>query len=274
MDTPELPEEILAYYARGMEEPRLGEGKGFLERARTQELLQRFLPPAPAVVLDVGGGSGHYAAWLARRGYTVHLVDPVPLHLDQARARSAAQPDAPLVSITRGDARQLAVESEQIDAVLLLGPLYHLIEQAQRLECLREARRVLRRDGTLVAVLISRFASTLDGLVSHLFDDPRYTPIAWEDLASGRHRGIEEKYFTTAYLHHPEEIEAELSSAGFVETRVVAVEGPGWLLQDFETQWHSTTSRDIILEVVRRTESERSLLGASAHLMAVARKPS
>jgi hypothetical protein len=53
---------------------------------------------------------------LARRGYSVHLVDPVPLHVDQAKARSAAQPEAPLASITLGDARDLALESEQVDA--------------------------------------------------------------------------------------------------------------------------------------------------------------
>jgi hypothetical protein len=110
-------------------------------------------------------------------------------------------------------------------------------------------------------------------LVSHLFDDPRYVEIAWQDLASGRHTGIDGKYFTTAYLHRPEEIESEVSEAGFTAVRVVAVEGTAWLLQDFEVQWTNPTLQETILEVVRRTESEPSLLGASSHLMAIARKP-
>ena len=104
---------ILAYYARGQEDDRLEPDEGKLERCRTEELLLRYLPAPPAVVLDVGGGTGRYAIWLAARGYTVHLVDPVPLHLDQARAHSAAQPHAPLASVGQGDARDLDWPAEQ-----------------------------------------------------------------------------------------------------------------------------------------------------------------
>jgi ubiquinone/menaquinone biosynthesis C-methylase UbiE len=263
---------VLAYYDRGLEEGRLAEGKGGLERARTEELLARFLPAAPAVVLDVGGGTGHYAAWLAMRGYVVHLIEPVPLHIELARARSAAQADAPLASIVEGDARRLEWPDNSVDTVLLLGPLYHLVTFAERLECLREAWRVLRPGGTLIVVVISRFASMLDGLVSHLFEDPRFEPIAWEDIERGRHHGIGDKYFTLAYLHRPDEIEHELRQAGFGEIQLLAVEGPGWLLQDFDTQWADTRSRAIILEAAQRTERERSLIGASSHLMAIGYK--
>src|SRR5436190_432260 len=93
-----------------------------------QELLERYLPPAPAVILDVGGGPGVYAYWLARRGYTVHLIDAVPLHVEEARLASSQQPDQPLASSAVGDARQLDWLDESVDAVLLLGPLYHLTE--------------------------------------------------------------------------------------------------------------------------------------------------
>src|SRR5438309_8288075 len=134
---PQPPPEMVAYYGRGLEEQRLEEDKGKLERWRTQELLARYLPRPPAVVLDVGGGTGHYSVWLAQRGYTVHLIDPVPLHVEQARARSAAQCDAPLASITQGDARRLHWGAGQVDAVLLLGPLYHLTAREERLDCLR-----------------------------------------------------------------------------------------------------------------------------------------
>ena len=103
---PQPPREVLAYYARGQEDERLDHDTGKLERCRTQELLLRYLPAPPAVLLDVGGVTGQYAIWLAARGYTMHLVDPVPLHVDQARARSAAQPHAPLASVSGGDARR------------------------------------------------------------------------------------------------------------------------------------------------------------------------
>jgi SAM-dependent methyltransferase len=93
----DLDPDIEAHYGLGEERDRLGADTDVpsLELVRTRELLERFLPPAPARVLDVGGGAGAYAAWLAARGYSVHLIDPVPLHVEQALAASARQPDHP-----------------------------------------------------------------------------------------------------------------------------------------------------------------------------------
>ena len=250
---------------RRQEDERLEREEGKLERCRTEELLLRYLPAPPAVVLDVGGGTGRYATWLAARGYAVHLVDPVPLHLDQARARSAAQPQAPLASVGQGDARRLDWPAEQVDAVVLFGPLYHLTERSDRIRALNEAYRVLRSNGVALVAAISRFASALDGLARHFFSDPRYVAIAWQDLANGQHRGTEDAFFTTAYLHRPEELKGELTEAGFRQTRVLAIEGPAWLLQDFDRQWENPMLREILLEVVRRTEAEASLIGASSH---------
>jgi ubiquinone/menaquinone biosynthesis C-methylase UbiE len=271
-DGPQPADEVLAYYGRGLEDQRLDLDKGKLERWRTQELLLRYLPAPPATVLDVGGGTGHYALWLAEQGYEVHLVEPVPLHVATARLRSAAQAHAPLASISQGDAGHLSWAAAEVDAVLLLGPLYHLPDRNDRVQALREAWRVLRPGGMVLLAAISRFASALDGLVSHLFTDPRYAPIVWQDLADGQHRGTEREYFTTAYLHHPAELAPELADAGFGDTHVLAREGPGWLLQDFESQWADPVLRESILELVRRTESESSLLGASSHLFATGRK--
>ena len=84
--------EIVDYYEKGLEEARLSGGaEGALEFVRTQEIIRRYIPKVPAVVLDVGGGPGAYAAWLAGEGYQVHLIDPVPLHLEQARDVSESQ---------------------------------------------------------------------------------------------------------------------------------------------------------------------------------------
>ena len=77
--------EITAHYDAGVEHSRLAQGAGRLEFARTCDLIARHFPPPPAVVLDIGGGPGFYACWLARQGYAVHLIDAVPLHVDQAR---------------------------------------------------------------------------------------------------------------------------------------------------------------------------------------------
>jgi ubiquinone/menaquinone biosynthesis C-methylase UbiE len=272
--TNSIPPEILAHYAASQEAQRLFQGAGQLERARTQELLLRYLPPPPAVIYDVGGGSGVYALWLARQDYEVHLLDAVPLHVEQAGLASAQQPDYPLASLTVGDARRLGRPDGSVEAVLMLGPLYHLTDRGDRLAALREARRVLRAGGRLLAAGISRFASIFDGLFSGNLDDPAFARIVQRDLQEGQHRNPEDHpaYFTTAFLHHPQALAAEIRAAGLSHETTLAVEGPGWLLPDFEDRWGDPERRSRLLAAVRALEAEPTLLGASAHLLAVAHK--
>jgi SAM-dependent methyltransferase len=269
----EIPPEVSAFYGQGMEAGRLDQ-EFRLEQARTRELLIRHLPPAPAVILDVGGAAGAYALWLATRGYEVHLVDPVPLHLEQARRASAAQP-APLASVRKGEARSLDQARASVDVVLLLGPLYHLLRRGERLAALREARRVLRPGGLLFAAAISRFASLLDGLRGALFADPDFERIVEKDLVDGQHRNPTSRpqYFTSAFFHRPEELRSEVRAAGLVLDDLVALEGPGAFLHDLDILWDDPRRRDTLLRFVRAVEREPSLLGLGPHLLAVAHRP-
>jgi hypothetical protein len=152
-----------------------------------------------------------------------------------------------------------------------MGPLYHLPEREDRIRALREAFRVLRPGGTVVAALISRFASLLDGYFSGLIEDPEFVRILERDLASGRHENPTEHpfYFTSAYLHHPAEIASELAEAGFAGVELCAVEGPFWCLKDFDAHWSDAERRERMLGYLRRVERDHSLMGVSAHLLAV-----
>jgi ubiquinone/menaquinone biosynthesis C-methylase UbiE len=264
---------ILGYYAAGLERGRMFEGRSQLDRVRTQELLARHLPPPPAVILDVGGGPGVHARWLATEGYEVHLVDPVPLHVEQA----ISDPEIgsqPLASTRVGDARCLEQSAMSADAVLLMGPLYHLTDRADRLQALREARRVVRAGGWLFAVGISRFTSLLDGLSAGFLDDPGFVRIVDQDLQDGQHRNPEDHpgYFTTAFFHHPEEFQAEVRDAGWSIVETVGLEGPGWWIpQQFTAWWDDHLQRERLLAAVRAVEREPTLPGLGPHLMVVAR---
>ena len=261
-----MDKEIRSYYEEtGIELDRLTKGSSRLEFVRTKELLLRYLPAPPARVLDVGGGPGAYAEWLAAVGYEAKLVDATPLHVQQARQRAAGRFVA-----EDGEARELAEPDESYDVVLLLGPLYYLIERSDRVLALQEARRVVRPHGLLAAAAISRFASLLYNLSHDLFDESVWALVD-HDLADGRHLpGGDHRHFTTAYFHLPEEVEAEIADAGLVLDRLFAVEGPAWIrgetLDDdrgFETA----------LRVARAVEQERTILGASARFLAIARRP-
>jgi SAM-dependent methyltransferase len=132
-----LPGEIERHYLQSEERQRLSAGQGELERLRTQAILARELPPAPAVVFDIGGGAGVYSFLIARQGYEVHLIDPVELHLEQARSHASASGIA-LASIALGDARKLDIPSASADAILLLGP--PTISQSMGTACGRFAK--------------------------------------------------------------------------------------------------------------------------------------
>jgi SAM-dependent methyltransferase len=262
------------HYSTGYERSRLFPGGSpSLEFVRSMELLDRLLPAPPARLLDVGGGPGTYAAPLARRGYRVQLVDPVRLHVAQARQASGTDPAAAFTAVV-GDARELPVPAESQDAVMLFGPLYHLTGAADRRQALREAWRVLRPGGRLLAMGISRFASLLDGLYRGWLDDPRFRPIVDRDLADGQHRNPDPvgrpEFFTTAYFHTPDGLTGEIEGAGFTGVAGYGVEGPGWPLRQ---EWPDPRWREQILFAARAVEAEPRLIGFSHHLIAVATRP-
>ena len=274
MDQPLIRSEIVDHYGRYEEDDRLASDYGTLELVRTQEIFLRVLPPPPACVVDVGGGPGVYATWLAGLGYEVHLVDPVPRHIDQATERATAA-GVSLASATCGAAARIELDDDSADAVLLMGPLYHLQDPEERLAALTEARRVLRPGGVVAAAAITRFAALLDSLDRDFIDDPTFMDIVAAGLSDGRHNNLTDKpgYFTTAYFHLPSDLAAELDAAGFTAVEVLGVEGIGWIARDFVERLDDPNSREALLAAIRTVETEPSLLGMSPHLLALATAP-
>jgi SAM-dependent methyltransferase len=268
----ELAPEVRRHYeSEIVEADRLGRGAGQLELVRTQEIIRRHLPGPPLEILDVGGGAGVHAAWLADDGHSLQVVDPMPNHVEQARLLAGPRRR---ITAEVGDARRLAVGDDSVDAVLLLGPLYHLIERDDRVLALREACRAVRPGGFVFAAAISRFASLLDGLRREFLTDPRFRAIVEQDLRDGQHRNPDRvpHWFTTAYFHHPAELSDEASEAGLDCVEVVGVEGVAGWLDNLLEQWEDAAQRDAILFAARAMEAEPSLIGASAHLLMVAQR--
>ena len=240
-------------------------GFGELTRLRTWELFDRLLPPPPAVVLDVGGGPGIHAEHLALHGYDVRLFDPVLRHVEEAHHRSLH--GAAAFEVREAEARQLPVEADVADVVLLMGPLYHLPEPADRLAALAEARRVLRRGGLLIAEVISRFA----WLLERAHQDDLHDPDRWRDFDANIAGGMSAPPDLVSpggfwgYFHRPEEALAEVTASGFASVRGFAVEGFAANLPDLVTRLADES--ELVLRAVRLVETEPSLLGASPHIL-------
>ena len=265
----ELDPDVRAYYEGGNETNRLTGGfpSGPLELERTKEIIGRYLSSPPLKIIDVGGGPGIYAAWLAARGDFVHMVDPISLHVEQARSAH------PRISAEIGDARELSIADESADVVLLLGPLYHLVDRQDRLQVLSEARRVLRNGGWVFAAAISRYAALFDLLIRlGKLHEPEIFRIVSEAVETGIFRGQVSQLFTTAYFHLPQELRQEVLDVGLELSALLNVEGPGFLIKDFESSWADPLKREAILQAARLVESKQEMLAASSHILAVARK--
>jgi SAM-dependent methyltransferase len=263
-------DDLHAYYEQGEEVDRLDEPAGQVEFLRTTEVLSEHLPLAPAVVADVGGGPGRYSLWLAGLGYDVHHRDLVPLHVEQLRGSDRGG----RVDSAVADARALDLPDASVDAVLLLGPLYHLAARTDRVQALAEARRVGRPGALVVAAVISRWAPRLDGVLTQRLY--REHPQIRELVVVAETDGLLPPLFPgsfTGNTHRPDDLREEVAAAGLVVEDLVGVEGMSFAVADLGERLADPVDREVVLEAARAVQRVPELLGLSQHLLAVARVP-
>jgi SAM-dependent methyltransferase len=253
-----------AYYARDRERDRLATGVGRVEFLRTVEVVERTLPAPPATVADIGGGPGRYTDWLVERGYRVIHRDIVEQHVQHVRHRHGGAVDAAV-----GDARQLDLPDDSADAVLLLGPLYHLPERSDREVALTEAARIVRGGGPIHVAVISRWVSRMQGIVAlRLYEQyPQVLDAIDEVERTGVMLPIIDSGFT-GYYHTVEEIRDEITAAGLALESLVGLEGMSYALADLDDRLADERDREILLTALRVTEAVPEMLGVSPHLLA------
>ncbi len=239
--------------------------------------MLRHLPSLPAVIADIGGGPGRYTLWLSGLGYRVEHRDLVALHVDQLRDELASLPpplpEAP-VTTRVADARALDLDDATVDAVLLLGPLYHLRRRQDRLAALREAGRVLRPGGAVFVAAISRWAPRLDSeLRARLYE---VYPVMRQETPGVERTGWMPPLFAGSfcgYCHRPQQLRGELRAAGFQVVDLVSVEGMAFVLPDLAERLDDSDGRAVVLDAARATERVPELLGIGPHLLATAIRP-
>jgi S-adenosylmethionine-dependent methyltransferase len=240
-----------------------------MEYAISMRVLGKHLPPPPGHVLDIGGGPGRYAIALAQQGYTVTLCDlsPTSLRLAEQKAQEAGVRLEGYRNLNSLDLTSLPAES--CDAVLLMGPLYHLLELAERQRAMAQASRCLRPGGLLFASVITRFAPFRDATcpgADWTRREPAYTLRMYE---TGRHDNGDG--FTRAHFAHPDELEPLMRSAGLHTQGIYGLE---CILgsHDKEINQLSGADWDFWVELIWRMSPDASLLGNSDHVMAVGKK--
>lgn len=225
----------------------------------------------PCKVLDIGGGPGRYSIFLAQQGHEVTLVDLSGKHIRQA-INKAAEAGVHLDSSIHGNAlclHEYLYKKEQFDVVLLMGPLYHLLKEEDRMQALKEALRALKPGGLLIAAFISNYAPIQD-YASDLYDLDSPEQLL-KYLKDGRNCDGEDAEFTTAYFCSVEEAEALMNRAGLKELVFAGVEN---VLCGRERKLHtlSEEQKEKWLELAWRLSGDRNLLGMSQHFLYIGQK--
>jgi len=251
---------------------------GALEFALTQHALTTYLP-AGGRVLDIGGGPGRYALWLAERGYHVTLADLSPVLIDIARAKVAgSRDDARVDEIIVADARDLSRwDDAAFDAVLALGPFYHLPDPADRDQAARELARVLRPGGMAFVALMPRYAYLRRTLAipderCHLASPTFMTRLledgVFENDVPGR--------FTGGYGVRPTEVAPFFARYGFEITALWAAQS---IVPDLQEPLAALALADpaahrAAMDTLMHVAGDPSILGLANHLLYVGQKAS
>jgi ubiquinone/menaquinone biosynthesis C-methylase UbiE len=262
-------DEVVQYYGNYNENGRID--KYPIEFIRSKEIISRYLPSTPIKIVDLCGASGHYAYWLAKMGHEVHLMDLSEKHIEETVSNKEKY-NVELSSIRQGDARKTEYKNGTFDMVLLMGALYHLHEKEDRIKCIKETHRILKKGGIAVFSYISRYASILDGFTKDLINDPLYLEIMEKDYFTGIHKNVgETKYFTNAYFHTTKEIYDELLYLNYKDIVVYAVEGFSTLLNG-KKYLNDERKLNILLKYLKLFEQDSEMLGISHHRLAICKK--
>lgn len=154
---------IEKHYNKHPEDLRLQRRHGMVEFETTMHHLHRFLKSGQQI-LDIGAGTGRYTSALMTEGFQVKAVELVKRNIEVFLKR---EPEADVV---QGDARNMSfIPTATADVTLLLGPLYHLIGDEEKLKALNEAKRITKPNGLIfVAYLMNEYS-----ILSYCFDEER-----------------------------------------------------------------------------------------------------
>jgi len=263
--------DILDYYDSDPEREHVRLERHQLEYDLTWRYLDRWLPPA-GNILEIGAATGRYTLGLARKGYAVTAVDISQALLDKCRAILVEAGLGDKVTYAVADARDLTkVAGESFDAVLLMGPLYHLVDETDRLAALREAYQHLKPGSRIFSAFISRL-----GIMGELI---RRTPEWIENqaevrsiLALGRDPEHQPKGGFRGYFAQVSEIAPLHEAAGF-ETILLAGVEPGISADDESYNCLEGERRCLWLDLLYEISNEPSIIGASRHLLYIGQKP-
>ncbi|MBI5289236.1 MAG: class I SAM-dependent methyltransferase [Chloroflexi bacterium] len=257
------------YYDNGAQAEWARLDRDRVEFAVTLRALAEYLPPPPARVLDIGGGPGRYAIELAQRGYDVTLADISAAELALAQ-HMASERGVRISSFVKADARDLAaLRDASFDAVLLMGPLYHLLEEADRRRAASEAVRVAKPGAIVMATNITRYAAIRWWAKHQPMQVVERATVYEQQIRTGM--TPDAVGFTDLYLMRPAELPALFDGTGVAHIVTVACEGVVSMIRD---KLHELDPEpwEFWMDLNYRLGKDPDTHGLAEHLLYIARK--
>lgn len=252
----------------GIEHDRLEQHQ--LEYDLTWRFLTKYLPDK-ASILEVGAATGRYTVGLAKRGHTLTAVDLSSALIEKCRENLLREKLENRVRLVVADARNLNQLGEaEFDAVLLMGPLYHLVAEADRQLALKQASSRLKPGGIIFSAFLSRFgvlADLIKNMPQWIEDQVHVRSL----LAHGKRPDDYPRGGFRGYFAHASEMAALHEGLGF-KTELVAGVEPVISADDQSYNKLPGKQRELWLDLMTEISIEKSIIGASRHLLYIGRK--
>jgi S-adenosylmethionine-dependent methyltransferase len=262
--------DIAAYYNNDPQREHSRLEQHQLEHELTWRYLDRYLPTCGSI-LEVGAATGRYTLELAKRGYPLTAVDMSVSVLEVCKERLVEAGLEDRVRLVLADARDLSQVIEgEFDAVLLMGPLYHLVEEADRRVVLQLGFERLRSGGVIFSAFISRYG-ILGDLIKKVPDWIENRDEVRSVLARGRSPEDYPRAEFRGYFAQVSEIVPLHEEVGFETIALAGVE-PAISADDESYNKLQGVQRQLWLDLLYELSTERSIIGASRHLLYVGKK--
>jgi SAM-dependent methyltransferase len=262
--------DIAAYYNNDPNREHNRLERHQLEYDLTWRYLDQYLP-TQGTILEIGAATGRYTLELAKRGYHITAVDMSAGLLEECRKSVANEGLESQVRFVVADARNLReVPEKEFDVVLLMGPLYHLTVESDRKVALKQAIDRLRKDGVIFSAFISRYGimgDLLKNMPEWVEDQAEVRSI----LEQGKDPDHSPGEGFRGYFAQVSEIVPLHEAMGF-ETMAVAGIEPAIAANDESYNNLQGKQRQLWLDLLYEISTEKSIIGASRHLLYIGRK--
>ncbi len=252
---------IEKHYNKHPEDKRLLRRHGIVEFETTMHHLRRFLHPND-LILDVGAGTGRYTSALMAEGYKVKAVELVKRNIEVFIKRE------PTADVVQGDARNMSfIPTASADVTLLLGPLYHLIGDEEKMKALNEAKRVTKPGGVIfVAYLMNEYS-----ILSYCFDEDRITDLLSRGMVDEKfHVQVEEgELYDYVRL---EDVNRLNEKAGMERITIFSPDGAADYMRTRLNRMSDETFARFI-DYQKIISERQDLIGAGSHIVDVLRCP-